>query len=181
MIDQRDTCCSTSSAVKLSALRAVLETTKEEGTFSSENDLNEMFKLSINKTFIEQRKKKRWKRFWVENTSSLLYPFPRRLKIGKSLQTCSIIFFLFKVARYSFSGPIPPKFEHKLRRHKQSFGKIAITVVLDKDENLLWSGLQRHWSCHSNEKTLLPILLAAVYLATENCSSKIIHRSFFLQ
>ena len=47
----------------------------------------------------------------------------------------------FKVARYSFSRPIPPKFEHKLRRHKQSFGKIATTVVLDKDENLLWSGL----------------------------------------
>ena len=43
----------------------------------------------------------------------------------------------FKVARYSFSGLIPPKFEHKLRRQKQSFGKIAITVVLDKDENLL--------------------------------------------
>ena len=42
-----------------------------------------------------------------------------------------------KVARYSFSGPIPPKFEHKLRRHKQSFGKISTTVVLDKDENLL--------------------------------------------
>ena len=34
-----------------------------------------------------------------------------------------------KVARYSFSGPIPSKFEHKLRRHKQSFGKIATTVV----------------------------------------------------
>ena len=43
---------------------------------------------------------------------------------------------MFKVARFSFSGPIPPKFEHKLRRHKQSFGKIAITVVLDEDENL---------------------------------------------
>ena len=41
-----------------------------------------------------------------------------------------------KVARYSFSGSIPLKFEHKLRRHKQSFGKIATTVVLDKDENL---------------------------------------------
>ena len=44
---------------------------------------------------------------------------------------------VFKVARYSFSRPIPPKFEHKLRRHKQSFGKIDTTVVLDKDENLL--------------------------------------------
>ena len=44
---------------------------------------------------------------------------------------------LLKVARYSFPGPIPPKFEHKTRHHKQSFGKIATTVVLDKDENLL--------------------------------------------
>ena len=43
----------------------------------------------------------------------------------------------FKVARYSFPGPIPPKFERKLRRHKQSFEKIATTVLLDKDENLL--------------------------------------------
>ena len=41
------------------------------------------------------------------------------------------------VARYSFSGPITPKFEHKLRHHKQSFEKIATTVVSDKDENLL--------------------------------------------
>ena len=41
------------------------------------------------------------------------------------------------VARYSFSGSIPPKFERKLRRHKQRFGKINTTVVLDKDENLL--------------------------------------------
>ena len=45
----------------------------------------------------------------------------------------------FKVARYSFSRSIPPKFERKLRRHKQRFGKIDTTVVLDKDENLLWS------------------------------------------
>jgi len=45
--------------------------------------------------------------------------------------------YFSKVARYSFSGSIPPKFEHKLRRHKQSFGKIATTVELDKDENLL--------------------------------------------
>ena len=50
---------------------------------------------------------------------------------------CLQIIFSLKVARYSFSGPIPPKFEHKLRRHKQSFGKIATPVVLDKDENLL--------------------------------------------
>ena len=42
-----------------------------------------------------------------------------------------------KVARYSFSGSIPPTFERKLRRHKQRFGKTDTTVVLDKDENLL--------------------------------------------
>ena len=41
-----------------------------------------------------------------------------------------------KVPRYSFLGSIPAKFEHKLRRHKQTFGKIATKVVLDKDENL---------------------------------------------
>ena len=62
-----------------------------------------------------------------------------------------------------------------------SFGKIATTVVLDEDENLFLSGLQRHRSCHSNEMTLLPILLAAVYLGTGNCSSKIIHGNFFVQ
>ena len=49
----------------------------------------------------------------------------------------SSLYVCIKVARYSFSGPIAPKFEHKLRRHKESFGKIATTVVLDKDENLL--------------------------------------------
>ena len=43
----------------------------------------------------------------------------------------------FKVARYSFSRSIPPKFERKLRRHKQGFGKIDTTVVLDKEENWL--------------------------------------------
>ena len=38
----------------------------------------------------------------------------------------------FKVARYNFSGSIPPKFEHKQCRHKQRFGKIALTtIVLD--------------------------------------------------
>ena len=42
-----------------------------------------------------------------------------------------------KVARYSFPGPIPPKFEHKLRHYKQSFEKIVTTVVIDKVENLL--------------------------------------------
>ena len=64
---------------------------------------------------------------------------------------------------------------------KKPFGKIATTVVLDKDENLSWSGLQWHRSCQSNELTPLPILLAAMFLGTRNCSYKIVHGSFFLQ
>ena len=92
-----------------------------------------------------------------------------------------VILPLVKVARYSLSGSIPPKFERKLRRHKQRLGKINTTVVLDKDENLLWSGLQWDRSCHSNEMTPLPILLAAVFLGTGNCSSKIVYWSFYLQ
>ena len=85
------------------------------------------------------------------------------------------------MARYSFSRLIPPKSEHKLSRHKQRFGKIAATVILDKDENLLWLGLQWHRRCHSKEMTLLPILPAAVFFGTGNCSFKIVHGSFFLQ
>ena len=88
---------------------------------------------------------------------------------------------LIKVAQYSFSGSTPPKFEHKLRRHKKRFGKIATTVVLNKEGNLLWSGLQWHRSCHSNEITPLPILLTAVSLGTGNCSSKIVYESFSFQ
>ena len=45
---------------------------------------------------------------------------------------------LFKVARYSFSGSIPPTFEHKLRGHKQRFGKLSLVVVSDKVKNLSW-------------------------------------------
>ena len=42
-----------------------------------------------------------------------------------------------------FHGQYLPSLKlNKLRRHKQRFEKIATTVVLDKDENLLWSGLQ---------------------------------------
>ena len=44
--------------------------------------------------------------------------------------------WITKLRWLSFSGSIPLKFEHKLRRHKQRFGKIDTTVVLDEDENL---------------------------------------------
>ena len=79
------------------------------------------------------------------------------------------------MARYSFSGSIPPKSEDKIRHYKQRFRKIATTIVLDKDENLLWSGLQWHRSWHrGNEITPLPILLTVVFLGTGSCSSKIV-------
>ena len=85
------------------------------------------------------------------------------------------------MVRYSFSRSIPLKFERKLCRHKQRFGKIDTTVVLNKDETLLWSGLQWHWRCHSNKMTPLPISHATVFLSTGNCSFKIVYWSFFLQ
>ena len=74
----------------------------------------------------------------------------RSTSAGKN---CTEMLVLFKLARYGFSGSTPPKFEHKLRRHWQRFGKTTTTVVLDWDENLLWIGLQRHRSRHSNEIT----------------------------
>ena len=43
----------------------------------------------------------------------------------------------YENARHTFSESIPAKYEHKLRRHKQTFGEIATIVVSDKDENLL--------------------------------------------
>ena len=79
---------------------------------------------------------------------------------------------LFKLAWYSFSASMPPKFEYKLRRHKQRFGKIATTVVLDKDEIFLWSGLQWHQSCHSNEMRPLSILLQQSFSALGTIVSK---------
>ena len=46
-------------------------------------------------------------------------------------------------------------------------GKITSSAVLDKDENLLWSGLQWHQSCHNNEMTPLPNLRAATVVNQE--------------
>ena len=49
-----------------------------------------------------------------------------------------------------------------------------------KVENLLWSGLQWHRSCHSNKMTPLATLLAAVFLGTGNFSFKIVYGGIFL-
>ena len=86
--------------------------------------------------------------------------------------------------RLSFSGSIPPKFEHKLRRHYQRFGKITTTDVLDKYENLLWTGLQRHRSCQSKEMGAIFCNLftcSRIFLGTGNSPSKIFHGNVFLR
>ena len=89
------------------------------------------------------------------------------------------------MARYNFAGSIPLKFEHNLRRQKQRYEKRNIyitTVVLDKDKKILSSGFSNEIGVViGNKMTLLPILLAAVYLGAGNCSSKIVYESFFLQ
>ena len=73
---------------------------------------------------------------WKTQTNEF-YIIKGRQKFAGKRFSLSDVSNQLKVARYSFSGPIPSKFEHKLRRHKQSFVKIATPVVLDKDENLL--------------------------------------------
>ena len=78
--------------------------------------------------------------FVIVSVVVIIFPLasqPSELNLSKLVLLLHRKLVPFKVARYSFSGPIPPKFGHKLRHHKQSFGKIATTVVLDKDENLL--------------------------------------------
>ena len=70
-----------------------------------------------------------------------------------------------KVARFSFSGSIPAKFEHKLRcLANERLEKLSPQLYYwDKDENLSRSGLQCHRSCHSNEMTTLTIKLDISY------------------
>ena len=74
--------------------------------------------------------------FNIQNRTKHAWAFSKTVeKISKITYTASRL--SLKVARYSLSGSIPPKFERKLQRHKQRLGKINTTVVLDKDENLL--------------------------------------------
>ena len=38
--------------------------------------------------------------------------------------------YIIKVARYSFSGSTPSKFDNKLRHHKQRFGRIKMRLLM---------------------------------------------------
>ena len=87
--------------------------------------------------------------FWLENlahTSCTVYSKAATLFF---MLLCATVERLLRWLDTVFQGQY--KFEHKLRRQKQRFGKISTTVVLDKDKNLLWPRLQWHWSCDSNE------------------------------
>ena len=72
---------------------------------------------------------------WSSDVSSYSGSFREWQYFG---QRPFFVAYALKVARYSFSRSIPPKFERKLRRHKQRFGKIDTTVVLDKDEHFCY-------------------------------------------
>ena len=52
-----------------------------------------------------------------------------------------------KVLRYSFSGSMPAKFEHKLRRHKQTFGKISTTVMIRVAMTTLRNDAITYYTC----------------------------------
>ena len=102
-------------------------------------------KLSSNSPFKIQRRRQRLKRilksefersYFVKCTRTYL-ELNSLEKYASSERERKFLLGSFKVARYAFSGSIPPKFEHKLRRHEKRFGKIATTVVLDKDKDLL--------------------------------------------
>ena len=80
-----------------------------------------------------------------------------------------------------FQGQYLPSLSINYVAINKDLEKLPPQSVSDKDENLLWSRLQWHRSCHSNEMRLLPILLAAVFLGTGNCSSRIVYGSYFLQ
>ena len=67
---------------------------------------------------------------------------------------CQECFFQLTVARYGFSRSIPPKFERKLRRHKQGFGKTDTTVVLIKSFFLVIGSRYLHDLSHTFLKRL---------------------------
>ena len=95
---------------------------------------------------------------------------------------------IFKVARYIFSGLISTKFERKLRRQKRRFGKIATTVVLDKDKKFVMirvattselsqqrndaityftcSSISRHWELffQNRSRELFPPIAASMFV-----------------
>ena len=67
----------------------------------------------INDVLLHRRKK-------TKIITAIKDPNKRNKIVKESSQVANIL----KVARYSFSGSIAPKFERKLRRHKQRFGEL---------------------------------------------------------
>ena len=66
------------------------------------------------------------KSFWVENSTNLnIYPFPRRVKLGKSLQTCCAIFYRL---RWHFKREKPFFGKHLYCRTRTDYTLIKLRV-----------------------------------------------------
>ena len=121
------------------------------------------------------------KKFLIWNLTNLLY-----LSIPSSVETWKILTnilwqFLLKLTFYGGSIQFFSVNTSRLSIIYVAVNKDFKKLPLDKDEHWLWSGSQEHRSCHSNEMTPLPVWLAAIFLVTGNCSSKIVRGNFFLQ
>ena len=97
------------------------------------------------------------------------YRQPANVQINVSCQKVSRY---FKVERYNSSRSRTPKFEHELHRHKQRFGKIVTTIVLDKEKKfaMIRVVMTSELSQQRND--------AITYLT---CSSICRHRELFFQ
>ena len=99
--------------------------TSKLGNFTNFRALSPLVSTHFSPLFHVKRKKKKTAEGSIPKSFTTIIENKHRAKIKKRRW--------LKLARYSFSRSIPPKFERKLRRHKQRFGKIDATVVLDKD------------------------------------------------
>ena len=84
---------------------------------------------------------------------------------------------VLKVARYSFSKSIPPKFERKLRRHKQDERRNFVMIRVAMTSELSWqrndaityftcSSISRHWELFFQNRLLelFPTIVATMFV-----------------
>ena len=90
-----------------------------------------------------------------------------------------------KVARYSFSGSIPSKFERKLCRHKQTVRKITTSCIRYSPMKfvMIRVAMTSDRSCYNNKMTPLPsaVNLQQYLLALGTVLTKSFTGAFFLQ
>ena len=78
---------------------------------------------------------------------------------------------IWKCLNTVFQGQYLPSLSINYVATNKHLEKITTTDVLDKDENLSWSGLQWHRSCHSNVMTPLSIIVATLFLTMKSFSA----------